>query len=228
MGNNQKNVNYKQTRNIIIIGIIIIIAIVGIIYVQSKDKDNQKENVKETEIEISYTEGEELTEEEIEQEAERVFEEDYVSVENFLGMLGIRKNGKELLYSNTEGKIDSSLIIYESLEDRDNKFQESNETINVEGKEYKLFSTGIKYDTYKSELLNYMSENVFEKYFTTYTKNIDGNLYITNEVEDFYTLEALEKTDNSKYILTYKFEGESTETEISIDENERIITEINI
>lgn len=228
MGNNQKNVNYKQTRNIIIIGIIIIIAIVGIIYVQSKDKDNQKENVKETEIEISYTEGEELTEEEIEQEAERVFEEDYVSVENFLGMLGIRKSGKELLYSNTEGKIDSSLIIYESLEDRDNKFQESNETINVEGKEYKLFSTGIKYDTYKSELLNYMSENVFEKYFTTYTKNIDGNLYITNEVEDFYTLEALEKTDNSKYILTYKFEGESTETEISIDENERIITEINI
>ena len=228
MENNQKNVNYKQTRNIIIIGIIIIIAIVGIIYVQSKDKDNQKENVKETEVEISYTEGEELTEEEIEQEAERVFEEDYVSVENFLGMLGIRKNGKELLYSNTEGKIDSSLIIYESLEDRDNKFQESNETINVEGKEYKLFSTGIKYDTYKSELLNYMSENVFEKYFTTYTKNIDGNLYITNEVEDFYTLEALEKTDNSKYILTYKFEGESKETEISIDENERIITEINI
>lgn len=226
MENNQKNTNSQQTKNILIIGIILIIAIVGIIYVQNQNR--KEENVKETEIEISYTEGEELTEEEIEQEAERVFEEDYISVENFLGMLGIRKNGKELLFSNTDGKIDSSLIIYDSLDDRENKFQESSETINIDGKEYKLFNTGIKYDTYKSELLNYMSENVFEKYFTTYTKNINGTLYITNEVEEFYTLEALEKTDDGKYILTYNFEGESKETEITIDAKERIITEVNI
>ncbi len=229
MDNNQNSEeSKKQTRTALIVGVIIIIVIVGIVYMKKDNNPEKNETPEETNIEITYSDEGELTEEEIEQEAERVFEEDYTTTENFLGMLGLRKNGKELLFSNTEGKMDYSLIIYESLEDRDTKFKESSENITVDGKEYKLYSTEINYDTYKAELLNYMSENVYDSYFTKYAKNIDGKLYITNEVEDFYTLESLEKTADGQYILSYTTEGETKEAEITIDVNSRKVTNINI
>ena len=225
---NKKDTAKKQNQTAIIVGIIIICIIVGFVIMKEKDKPAPKEKKNEIETEISYEQGGELSEEEIEQEAERIFEEDYLSTENFLGMYGLRKTGKDLLFTNTDGKIDFSLIIYNSEEDRDERFKESNEKIKVDGKEYKLYSTGIDYEEYKSELLNYMSENVFNKYFTQYTKNIDGKLYITNEVEDFYTLESLENTDEGKYLLSYKTEGETKEAEISIDTKTRIVSDINL
>ena len=229
MSNNQNNeVSKKQTRTALIVGIIIIVIIVGIAYMKKDDNPEKNNNQKETDIEITYSDEGELTEDEIEQEAERIFEEDYTTTENFLGMFSLRKSGKELLYSNTEGKMDFSLIIYDSLEDRDAKFKESNEKITVDGKEYKLYSTEINYDTYKAELLNYMSESIYEKYFTKYTKNIDGKLYITNEVEDYYSLESLENTGECKYILSYKTEGETKEADITIDSSKRTISDINI
>lgn len=212
----------------VIVCALVLVIVIGMVIMKkaNKPKEEAVEN-KQQEVVISY-DGYELSEEEIEQEAERLFNDDYTSTEVFLGMMGYRKTGKELLYTNENGKIDYSLLIYMSEEDRDAKFKESSEKITVDGKEYSLYETGISYDAYKTELLKYMSETVFENYFKPFTKNVDGKLYITNENEESYTLESLENIEEGKYLFTYQKDGESKDGEVIIDKTERTITEIKM
>ena len=123
----KKNENEKREIVVAAIVCVLILIIVGgmLIMKNMNNKPNKDEN-KEVDVEISY-DGYELNEDEIEQEAEREFEEDYSQAGVFLGMLGYNKAGKLLLYTNEEGKMDNSLIIYLSPEDCEARFKESND-----------------------------------------------------------------------------------------------------
>jgi len=143
-------------------------------------------------------------------------------------MLGYNKAGKLLLYTNEEGKMDNSLIIYLSPEDCEARFKESNETINVGGKEFKLYETGIDYAEYKNELLKYMSEEMFNKYFKPYTKEINSKLYITNEMEEETNIESFESIDDEKYLVSYQINGEIKENTIKIDKDSRLVKDFDL
>ena len=210
-----------------IVCLLVLAIVIGIIFMKKNNKPEENKKSNEIEVEISY-DGYEMSPEEIEQEEERIFEDDYTAAENLLGMIGNRKAGKTLLYSNKENEMDYSLIIYASEEDCNTKFKESSEKVNIDGKEYKLYETGIAYNDYKTELLRYMGENVFQKYFETYVKNIDGMLYITNEDRIELTISSFEKVEDYKYIVDYEENGELKDKEITVDENERKIQDINI
>ena len=224
----KKNENEKREIVVAAIVCVLILIIVGgmLIMKNMNNKPNKDEN-KEVDVEISY-DGYELNEDEIEQEAERKFEEDYSQAEVFLGMLGYNKAGKLLLYTNEEGKMDNSLIIYLSPEDCEERFKESNETINVGGKDFKLYETGIDYAEYKNELLKYMSEEMFNKYFKPYTKEINSKLYITNEMEEETNIESFESIDDEKYLVSYQINGEIKENTIKIDKDSRLVKDFDL
>lgn len=222
-----KEDNSKKEIVVAVIVCGLVIAIVIGMVIMKKTNKHKTETEKEQEIVISY-DGYELNEDEVEQEAERNFEDDYTSTEVFLGMYGLRKSGKELLYSNKDGQIDKSFLIYESEEDCEAKFKDSGKTINVESKELKLFETGITFEEYKQEALKYMSEDVFNEYFKPYTSVENGMLYITNEDEEVYSLDSFENIEAETYILNYQINGEQKEAEVKIDANERTITQINM
>ncbi len=224
----KKNENEKREIVVAAIVCVLILIIVGgmLIMKNMNNKPNKDEN-KEVDVEISY-DGYELNEDEIEQEAEREFEEDYSQAGVFLGMLGYNKAGKLLLYTNEEGKMDNSLIIYLSPEDCEARFKESNETINVGGKEFKLYETGIDYAEYKNELLKYMSEEMFNKYFKPYTKEINSKLYITNEMEEETNIESFESIDDEKYLVSYQINGEIKENTIKIDKDSRLVKDFDL
>jgi len=224
----KKNENEKREIVVAAIVCVLILIIVGgmLIIKNMNNKQNKNEN-KEVDVEISYN-GYELNEDEIEQEAEREFEEDYSQAGVFLGMLGYNKAGKLLLYTNEEGKMDNSLIIYLSPEDCEARFKESNETINVGGKEFKLYETGIDYAEYKNELLKYMSEEMFNKYFKPYTKEINSKLYITNEMEEETNIESFESIDDEKYLVSYQINGEIKENTIKIDKDSRLVKDFDL
>lgn len=224
----KKNENEKREIVVAAIVCVLILIIVGgmLIMKNMNNKPNKDEN-KEVDVEISY-DGYELNEDEIEQEAEREFEEDYSQAEVFLGMLGYNKAGKLLLYTNEEGKMDNSLIIYLSPEDCETRFKESNETINVGGKDFKLYETGIDYAEYKNELLKYMSEEMFNKYFKPYTKEINSKLYITNEMEEETNIESFESIDDEKYLVSYQINGEIKENTIKIDKDSRLVKDFDL
>ena len=223
-------INENEKREIVVAAIVcvLILIIVGgmLIMKNMNNKPNKDEN-KEVDVEISY-DGYELNEDEIEQEAEREFEEDYSQAGVFLGMLGYNKAGKLLLYTNEEGKMDNSLIIYLSPEDCEARFKESNETINVGGKDFKLYETGIDYAEYKNELLKYMSEEMFNKYFKPYTKEINSKLYITNEMEEETNIESFESIDDEKYLVSYQINGEIKENTIKIDKDSRLVKDFDL
>lgn len=224
----KKNENEKREIVVAAIVCVLILIIVGgmLIMKNMNNKPNKDEN-KEVDVEISY-DGYELNEDEIEQEAEREFEEDYSQAGVFLGMLGYNKAGKLLLYTNEEGKMDNSLIIYLSPEDCEARFKESNETINVGGKDFKLYETGIDYAEYKNELLKYMSEEMFNKYFKPYTKEINSKLYITNEMEEETNIESFESIDDEKYLVSYQINGEIKENTIKIDKDSRLVKDFDL
>ena len=224
----KKNENEKRKIVVAAIVCVLILIIVGgmLIMKNMNNKPNKDEN-KEVDVEISY-DGYELNEDEIEQEAEREFEEDYSQAGVFLGMLGYNKAGKLLLYTNEEGKMDNSLIIYLSPEDCEARFKESNETINVGGKDFKLYETGIDYAEYKNELLKYMSEEMFNKYFKPYTKEINSKLYITNEMEEETSIESFESIDDEKYLVSYQINGEIKENTIKIDKDSRLVKDFDL
>ena len=224
----KKNENEKREIVVAAIVCVLILIIVGgmLIMKNMNNKPNKDEN-KEVDVEISY-DGYELNEDEIEQEAEREFEEDYSQAGVFLGMLGYNKAGKLLLYTNEEGKMDNSLIIYLSPEDCEERFKESNETINVGGKDFKLYETGIDYAEYKNELLKYMSEEMFNKYFKPYTKEINSKLYITNEMEEETNIESFESIDDEKYLVSYQINGEIKENTIKIDKDSRLVKDFDL
>lgn len=224
----KKNENEKREIVVAAIVCVLILIIVGgmLIMKNMNNKPNKDEN-KEVDVEISY-DGYELNEDEIEQEAEREFEEDYSQAGVFLGMLGYNKAGKLLLYTNEEGKMDNSLIIYLSPEDCEARFKESNETINVGGKDFKLYETGIDYAEYKNELLKYMSEEMFNKYFKPYTKEINSKLYITNEMEEETSIESFESIDDEKYLVSYQINGEIKENTIKIDKDSRLVKDFDL
>ena len=224
----KKNENEKREIVVAAIVCVLILIIVGgmLIMKNMNNKPNKDEN-KEVDVEISY-DGYELNEDEIEQEAEREFEEDYSQAGVFLGMLGYNKAGKLLLYTNEEGKMDNSLIIYLSPEDCEARFKESNETINVGGKDFKLYETGIDYAEYKNELLKYMSEEMFNKYFKPYTKEINSKLYITNEMEEETNIESFESIDDEKYLVSYQINREIKENTIKIDKDSRLVKDFDL
>jgi len=81
-------------------------------------------------------------------------------------------------------------------------------------------------------LLDQVSEEVFEKYFTTFAKNIDGELYIVNtnqeeEIERFEITES-EKIDDTHYEIKYTYSDgrtqEEKETKVTLGTNQYGLT----
>lgn len=212
----------ENKKNKIIITILIVLAVVIVVgftmYIENKQKVKPKDNT----VTVTAIDDEEFYSN-IEKEQEERFENDYGLIETFLDIYNVRATGWDVLYTLNGNNM------YSNEQDRNEKFKKSEETIVAGANTYVAYSTQIKYDTYRQNLLKIMSEELFEKYFSEYTKNIDGMLYITNEQKfPYIIIDSLEKIDENQYSLMYEQDGEVKEAIVTIDENRNIIKQINI
>lgn len=218
----------KENKNKVIAATTIVAAILVIcliVYLNKKQQVPKQNNISMT---VTPIDDEEFFAN-IEEEAEEQFEEHYDLVERFLETYNIRSCGAELLYTQNDEYIDACQWLYKDEGEKAEKFHES--PIQIEAKQgtYIAYETGIVFETYKKELLKIMSEEIFDKYFTEYAKDVDGMLYITNEAtNNTITLESLEVIEENKYNLTYKQEEQERETTVTIDIENGKITEINL
>lgn len=138
-------------------------------------------------------------------------------LEKYLAFSNLNADGTPLLCSydsdNTYG-----LQLYKSFDEMYADISDSNETVIVNGEELPLVKTSIKFSTYKNALLEYISEELFEKQFMKYCKNVDGILHIVNAGSDgkIYIIQQMEQISNNDDIVSYKvnckyYEGESSE-----------------
>lgn len=195
--------------------LIIILTIVCVILVAIIIKQKEQETNVENEIEDYISEEEELAIDEEEMEDieppsdEYIFNENVDKIDILLKTYGLTDNGLMLLYTEEDDLFKASLQLYNSQSTAEELFKESNQTTIINGTEYKLYSTAIYYKDYKEELLNQVSEELFEKYFTIFAKDINGELYIVNtnqdkEVEKFEITET-EKKDDIHYQVKYTY-----------------------
>ena len=119
--------------------------------------------------------------------------------------------GKYLdLYANIPSisyKLYSELKLYEdNLVYVDGDLNETEEKTEVNGEELPLYSTSINYEDYKTALLKYMSEELFEQEFTTYQKEVEGKLYITNQetAGNRYEIVSMNETGTDTYEVEYE------------------------
>jgi len=159
-------------------------------------------------------------------------------VNNFLNFYALSHKGTRILYSEIEDDIYLTLNLYESEEEINTSLELTNAAIEINGSTYELYNTKKSFKEYKNECLYIMSEEVFEKYFTTYAQNVDGQLYIVkdmiNENESFETLSVSrldEKTFKVTCNYTDRINTEQREYTLTIEtgnSGNKIITSINL
>lgn len=141
-------------------------------------------------------------------------------LDNFLPTYGLIDNGLTLLFNRTDDFYKISLQMYLDEQDVEEKFKPSNETTQINGVSYNLYSTGKKFAEYKKALLTLMSEEVFNQYFTTYAKDIDGELYIVNQNVDNETesfeINSLELVSTNVYNVKYTYSDGSNQEQKEI------------
>lgn len=149
-------------------------------------------------------------------------------LDNFFSTYGLTDNGLKLIFARDDMFYKVALQLYIDEEDVENKFKPSNEKIQIDGKEYTLYSTQKKFDDYKNALMYLMSEDVFNKYFTTFAKDINGELYIVNENSDNETenfeINSMEivrdKVYNVRYTYTNGDSKEEREIQVTFGRND--------
>ena len=99
-------------------------------------------------------------------------------LEQYLYLYALKNSGATIL-TKDNGRFPDALDFYKTYDELEKDLKESKEKIiSDDGDEWELYKTSIKYLDYKAELLNYMSENLFEENFTKYQKDINGILYV--------------------------------------------------
>lgn len=130
-------------------------------------------------------------------------------LDTFLPTYGLIDNGLTLLFNRTDDFYKISLQMYLDEEEVKEKFKPSSETTQINGVNYDLYSTGKKFEEYKKDLLTLMSEEVFNKYFTTFAKDINGELYIVNQNVDNenekFEINSLELISTNVYNVKYTY-----------------------
>lgn len=137
---------------------------------------------------------------------------------------------------------DYGLGFYNSKEEAETLIKDSELLIDIDGILFHLYKTDIKYDEYKNKMLEYISEELFEKEFKQYFKNVEGFLYIiktmdlnmhysvdniviTNQQDDKYEFEI--STVPSDYPVSDIYELYYGKAEKNKDGN-YVITEIKL
>lgn len=124
----------------------------------------------------------------------------------YLKLYTLMEDGTPLLYSSDSTE-SYGLQLYNSYEEMEKDLVESNETININNQQLELYKTSIKYSEYKNEMLKYISEDLFEKQFTTYHKDIEGILYTISSPGEGknYIIEDFNQIGRRTYEVKYKY-----------------------
>lgn len=126
-------------------------------------------------------------------------------LDKYLTLYALSIDGTPLLCSYDSTEI-YGLALYNTYEEMEKDLTETKEFVEIDGFKNILYKTSINFSTYKNAMLKYISEELFEKQFTTYHKNINGLLYVTHnpgdgKSYDIKNMEQISSTDNS---YTYK------------------------
>ena len=228
----------KKEQKVILIVIIVLVILIGVaelsLFFTVKSIKNDISFLK---TELGYTDDNQ-TDEEIEQEIESSpTEKSEEAILAFINYYNLTDNGSLFLFN--ENEINSlGLQLYSSKEEMAQDITQSNKKVTIDGKAYFLSKTSIPYSEYKETLLDYMSEDVFNEFFTKYQKNVDGKLYIVdinNEKEnENFLFESMEKENENddSYIVTYQYSDDGTNTSnkqvrMTFVENDDGITVVN-
>lgn len=203
----------------VIVVLILIVIILGICYMISKKDENNKEiNNKEVENKISENVVNEV-ENAIDNEIENIVEEEKleIGVTNSEKM-ELEEKAKELMSkyvslsyyeADTLGAMPYILVELELIdsEDLDKILQDAS----VATRDY--IKTTVKYNDFKSAMLEYISEEYFNKYFKLY-KNMDGFVGIQNTAAGFGAAEVesaeLLNIENDEYHFKIVFKDVQT------------------
>ena len=133
------------------------------------------------------------------------------ALEKYLYLYCLR--GGTSILTRDEGRFEYALDFYRTSDEATKDLKESDEKVIYEdGIEEELYKTSIKYSDYKEELLNYMSENLFEENFTRGYENIDGILYVANDGgcgNGYDIIKMTKNSDNSYDVECKYYEGEN-------------------
>lgn len=175
-------------RKKIIISLIILLIICGIIVytliLQKNNSNNKIELVEQEQYEIELS-------------IMNVLEKKYLPMK-------LNNSNSAYMLVNDEKTHQYGLGLYNSMEECNENLNETKKTLNIDGKEYKLYKTNIKYKDYKSEMLKYVSEEIFNNEFEAYVKNIFGTLYVIkndNNISSYYLIRTInvEKNEDNLY-----------------------------
>ena len=207
---------------ITLIFMIVIIAILGYFIIKNNDNNNSN-NVNTTTAEVNIenvnNEISNISNEDSEKELQKVLEQ-------YLYLYGLKDSGATIL-TRDNGRFPYALDFYKTYDELQNDLKESEEKIKMDYGDEKLYETSIKFSDYKSAMLNYMSEDLFEENFTICQKDIDGKLYVISSGGDgksYDIINMTKDTDNS-YNVEFKYqEGESSPTNavlnVTFDKND--------
>lgn len=228
-------------QKIILVALVAILAIallfcIMIIGKYSRDNRNLEEELDELKKVTGVTVGnhtediadtEELETFNDDNAAEQIFENRSDVVLRTLKLYGLTNNGIGALYTEEDDLYSACLFVYDTQKDIDELYKPSGEKTTIDGKEYDYYKTEMKYDDYKKAVKELVSEEIFDKYFTKYVKNVDGELYIVNmpkeETEKFEIIE-IKETNEKEYFVKYKYQNgdvsEERETTVKFETNE--------
>ena len=200
-----KNMNNRLLVIILVVAIIIV-AIMGFFLIDTrKDLKTVQNDLKTLRSDLGL-DLEEISDEEMYEEDYDILDEYLAVSDTFLSLYGLADNGAAIL-CNYEADNVYGLGFYTDSTEMVETLETTDQVLNVNGTELELFKTKIEYEDYKYNLLDYVSEDIFNQYFTEYQKDVDGILYTTNHsfgAESFAVESIEEDADGSgKYTVTY-------------------------
>lgn len=135
-------------------------------------------------------------------------------LEKYLSFCALNSDGTPLLCCYDSNQT-YGLQLYDTYDEMYAEITESDETITIEGINMPLVKTSISFRRYKDALLKYVSEELFERQFTKYCKNINGTLYITHNPGEGkgYMIERMELISNENNAISYQVKCEYYEGE---------------
>jgi len=224
----KKEKNYFKTALIIVSVIAVILAIVLVIKIKelsnvnqrNKELSNELQQLKDGVISMNNNSDENKKQEydgfdgraDYDPETDELSQEYWLDtyeylIGKFLSTYGLTDDGSSIIFTRTEEYIPISLELYKDENEKNAKYAKSNETVTINGNNYTLYKTGIDFEKYKEDLMEMMSEEVFEKYFTTYAKNINGELYIVNDsldnANEEFIIDSFEIINDDTYKVTF-------------------------
>ncbi len=138
------------------------------------------------------------------------------ALERYLTLYSLTDDGAPLLCSY-DSTTTYGLQLYDTYEEMESNLEPSGKAIMVNGEQMRLYKTSIKFETYEKELLKYVSQELFEKQFTKFYKDIDGMLCVILNSGDGenYKITTMEPTNEEN---TFKVTCDHSVGENNINE----------